>query len=92
MSNAHRRRGRRWRELRLEVLARDDWTCRLRIAGVCTDRATTVDHVIPIRAWPDGELVPSNLLAACRPCNGRKSDKVTAWRGKPPGEIDPWSL
>lgn len=87
-----RRGGRPWRNVRATVLARDQHTCVLRIHGVCIGRATTVDHVIPVAVWPEGEYVASNLVAACRPCNRRKSTKITGWRSPTPDEIDPYTL
>lgn len=87
-----RKGGRAWRTVRARVLARDRHVCQLRIAGVCTGRATTADHVIPVVRWPEGEYVESNLVAACAKCNRRKSFKVTGWRGRARDEIDPYTL
>jgi 5-methylcytosine-specific restriction endonuclease McrA len=55
-----------WRELRLEILERDGWTCQ-----VCGGPATQVDHVIP--RVQGGASVPENLRAACAACNQAKS-------------------
>lgn len=86
-----RKRGRKWTELSALVLERDARVCQLRIASVCIGEATTVDHYIPIKAWPEGEYVESNLVAACSPCNTRKAAKLTGWQERP-AELDPYSL
>jgi 5-methylcytosine-specific restriction endonuclease McrA len=57
--------------LRGAVLHRDDWTCRY-----CGKEATEVDHVAP-RAR-GGPTAPSNLVAACRPCNKTKGIRTPA--------------
>ena len=58
----------KWRRIRVEVLERDGYVCRIGIEGVCTGHAEVVDHVIPIVAGGDPFDV-DNLRAACRPCN-----------------------
>lgn len=69
-SSTARGLGQEWRRIRLLVLERDGWQCQLRIAGVCTGRATTVDHVLERDAG--GTHDPSNLRAACGPCNSHR--------------------
>ena len=57
-----------WKKLRLQVLARDAWTC-----TYCGDVANEVDHV-----WPKvrgGEDTLDNCVACCRKCNNLKKDK-----------------
>ena len=59
--------GRAWPKVRLAVLARDGWRCRIE-SPVCTGRATEVDHIVRLADggdWWD----PANLRAACQPCN-----------------------
>jgi 5-methylcytosine-specific restriction endonuclease McrA len=60
-----------WQHLRRIVFERDGNVCQLRYPGVCTHRASTVDHVI--EASDGGSNDPSNLVAACRPCNQLKA-------------------
>lgn len=55
----------RWKTLRKLILERDNWTCYL-----CGNRADQVDHLVPATAGGSDE--PSNLAAACGPCNNRK--------------------
>jgi hypothetical protein len=57
---------RRWRRIRAAVLARDGYVCRLRIAGVCTVKATHVHHTLGRQATGDD---PKYLVASCPECN-----------------------
>jgi len=61
-------RGTEWNRLRLQILERDHNQC-----AYCGAEADTVDHIIAKNNG--GEDIPSNLVAACRRCNGLKSDK-----------------
>ncbi|MGH2596125.1 MAG: HNH endonuclease [Actinomycetota bacterium] len=58
---------RRWKTVRLRILARDGHLCQIRAPG-CTGDATDVDHIV---APPAGgsRYDPSNLRAACGHCN-----------------------
>lgn len=58
--------------MRLYVLNRDRWICRIRLPG-CTDVATTADHIVSLDdggAWYD----PLNLRAACLHCNSLRGN------------------
>lgn len=61
-------RGADWNKLRAIILERDGHTC-----AYCGNEADTVDHIIAKNNG--GEDIASNLVAACRRCNGLKSDK-----------------
>jgi 5-methylcytosine-specific restriction endonuclease McrA len=58
-----------YKKRRLEVLARDQWTC-----FYCQQPATTVDHVIPIKAGGD-PIAYDNLVSCCTRCNSRKGSR-----------------
>ena len=60
---------RHYKRVRLEVLARDQWTCHY-----CMQPATTVDHVIPIKAGGD-PVAHDNLVACCTRCNSSKGSR-----------------
>lgn len=86
------RRGRPWRRIRAQVLARDPW-CTIR-GPRCTGKATTVDHIIPLSIRPDLAHDPSNLRGACVPCNSAGGARMTnarrrqrRTRGAPPQSI-----
>ncbi|SLB51882.1 HNH endonuclease [Mycobacteroides abscessus subsp. bolletii] len=64
---------RQWQQLRPKILRRDDHQCQIRTPGICTDRATLVDKIIPASARPDLALDETNLRAACGPCNDHKA-------------------
>jgi len=57
---------RAWRRLRIRILYRDGYACRLRIPGVCTGLATHVHHTLGREVTGDD---PAHLVAACAPCN-----------------------
>lgn len=56
----------RWQKVRLGVLNRDLWVCRV-VAG-CPVHASVADHVIPVAPGMPNALFfdPGNLRAACR--------------------------
>lgn len=55
------------RRIRLKVLARDNYTCYW-----CGRPGDTVDHIIP---WSrGGRTTMTNLVTACRECNGERGD------------------
>jgi 5-methylcytosine-specific restriction endonuclease McrA len=62
------RNSRAWRRLR-DGVVRDEPTCRLRFAGICTVVSTTADHIIPVSVRPELCMVRSNLRGACAECN-----------------------
>lgn len=70
----------KWRTLRSHILRRDGYRCRIATPGVCTGHATHVDKITPAAQQPGLALDPTNLRAACAPCNehkGRTTDKAT---------------
>lgn len=77
----------RWRRLTKQILKRDNHQCQIRYVGICTGRATEVDHIIPVTQG--GTDHPSNLQAACRECHlAKSSDEGHIAQGhKPPGRI-----
>jgi 5-methylcytosine-specific restriction protein A len=59
--------------VRAAILIRDEFLCRIR-GPRCTVAATCVDHIIPkARGGTDH---PSNLQAACAPCNAEKGARM----------------
>lgn len=78
MPSPHTSRGSQWNKTRLMILERDNYTC-----AYCGREATEVDHILAKANGGTDE--PSNLVAACKPCNGLKSDKPlvrTNWLNK----------
>jgi 5-methylcytosine-specific restriction endonuclease McrA len=61
--------GPEWEAVRLVVLERDGYRCTLNLE-CCTGVATTADHII--ERDQGGTNHPSNLRAACLPCNARR--------------------
>lgn len=72
-----------WRRTRAFVLHRDGYLCRVRIEGLCIERATCVHHLDGKEFGDD----PDRCVASCAPCNGRVADpnkvsahqRVVAW-------------
>lgn len=76
----HSASGRQWQAQRLRVLARDGWACAYCSADLVDGdkthpRGATVDHVSAIALDPDHSYSDDELIAACRTCNGLKSDR-----------------
>ena len=63
---------RKYKLVRLQVLARDEYTCQY----CYSPDATTVDHIVPVsRAEPHMAYDPSNMLACCVRCNSSKGSR-----------------
>lgn len=78
---------RRWRKLRAVILQRDGYTCKVpRNGRPCGAHATHVDHIVP-RADGGDMWDPSNLRAACAPCNLSRGTGATAKRGTVPVHV-----
>lgn len=58
-----------FKQLRLKVLNDAGWEC-----VYCGRYADTVDHVVPVSKG--GADTAENLRAACKECNGSKSNKM----------------
>lgn len=70
----HSARGTRWQAQRRRVLDRDGWTCCYcgrHLEGL----DATVDHIEPIALDPGRTYADTELVSACRRCNGTKADK-----------------
>ena len=79
-----------WASLRLDILKRDGYLCRIMGPG-CTQLATEVDHITP-----GDDHRPANLRALCHWCHSRKtigeaqqSQASIRARGKRPAEAHP---
>jgi 5-methylcytosine-specific restriction endonuclease McrA len=57
-----------WRRTRRSILHRHGYLCRLQ-GPKCTRIAETVHHLLPSSQFPERFYDPTNLVAACRPCN-----------------------
>ena len=73
----------RWKQLSKKVVERDGGQCAYCPTNTLTPGAVMgADHIIPVNVWPEGEFEESNLVCACRTCNGRKQDRLlmrTTW-------------
>jgi 5-methylcytosine-specific restriction endonuclease McrA len=66
-----------WQRLRKAVLARDGCVCRLR-GPRCRGYASSVHHLVPSSQAPELFWEPSNLAAACEPCNYGGGARIAA--------------
>jgi 5-methylcytosine-specific restriction endonuclease McrA len=76
---------RKYKLIRLQVLARDNYTC----AYCFSPDATTVDHIVPVsRSEPDMAYDANNMVACCVRCNSAKGSRsqrsFLAKRSTPP--------
>lgn len=78
----------RWQKFRLCILDRDKWLCVIGTEGLCTQKATQVDHIIPLVQGGE-KYDPLNCRASCAPCNlGRQ--KVSSQYEPPYKVISSW--
>lgn len=62
-----------WRNLRRNVLMRDDYCCRYHLAKGYIVKGNIVDHYIPVRDAYEDRYNESNLITSCSACNTRKA-------------------
>ena len=63
------RLSRKYKEKRLKVLSRDQWTC-----YYCSQAADQVDHIVPISRGGD-PVDMDNMVACCKTCNISKGNR-----------------
>lgn len=61
------------KQLRSEIMVRDNYTCRRCGKYMPDGVGLQIDHIIPIAKG--GKTIPSNLQVLCSKCNGAKSSK-----------------
>ena len=62
------------RELRKEIMIRDNYTCQKCGKYMPDEVGLHIDHIVPVSKG--GKTVRSNLQVLCSKCNGRKSNKI----------------
>lgn len=65
-----------WQRQRKRVLYRDNTFnggCQLQIPGVCSEKATQVDHKIPTWYTNVEQVEDDDLQGVCKPCHDKKS-------------------
>lgn len=62
------------KQLRQEIAARDNYTCRYCGKYMPDGVGLQIDHIIPVAKG--GKSIPSNLQVLCSKCNGAKSSKI----------------
>lgn len=72
MSSGRNGSTRAWRKVRVQVLIRDEYRCRVRLPGVCTGVATHAHHTLGTSTGNDMRY----LVAACAACNLKTGDPM----------------
>lgn len=62
-------------KLRVDILARDNYTCQMCGIGRKNNAILEVDHIYPVSKG--GTNDPSNLQVLCRDCNGGKGNRTS---------------
>ena len=69
------RLSRKYKEVRLRVLARDGYTCYYCGHEGQDGNGLTIDHVIPVSKAPELAIDENNMRIACKSCNSRKGSR-----------------
>lgn len=73
-----------WIELRYRVLRKYGWKCMACGATKASGAQIHVDHIKPIKLFPDLALREDNLQVLCKPCNfGKSASYMDDFRPKP---------
>ena len=62
------------KELRRQIMIRDDYTCQICGKYMPDEVGLQIDHIIPVSKG--GKTIPSNLQTLCSKCNGKKANKL----------------
>lgn len=62
------------RNLRVQIMKRDNYTCQICGKYMPDEVGLQIDHIIPISKG--GKSIPSNLQVLCSKCNSNKSNKL----------------
>lgn len=84
----------RWRRFRARILRLDlpapmRPRCQIGYPGVCTDRATCVDHIIPLSRG-GAKYAEDNARPACRECNTKRGAARAEVPDPPIREVSSW--
>ena len=69
------RLSRKYREVRLRVLARDGYVCYYCGHEGQDGNGLTIDHIIPVSKSPELAIDESNMRIACKSCNSKKGSR-----------------
>ncbi len=69
------RLSRKYKEVRLRVLARDGYVCYYCGHEGQDGNNLTIDHIIPVSKAPELAIDESNMRIACKSCNSRKGSR-----------------
>ena len=69
------RLSRKYKEVRLKVLARDGYTCYYCGHEGTKENGLTIDHIIPVSKAPELAIDESNMRIACKSCNSAKGSR-----------------
>jgi 5-methylcytosine-specific restriction endonuclease McrA len=69
------RLSRKYKEVRLKVLARDGYVCSYCGHEGSKENGLTIDHIVPVSKAPELAIDEFNMRIACKSCNSRKGKK-----------------
>lgn len=69
------RLSRKYKEVRLRVLARDGYVCFYCGHEGQDGNNLTIDHIIPVSKAPELAIDESNMRIACKSCNSKKGSR-----------------
>lgn len=69
------RLSRKYKEVRLRVLARDGYVCFYCGHEGTKENGLTIDHIIAVSKAPELAIDESNMRIACKSCNSKKGAK-----------------
>ena len=65
------------KELRQQIMIRDNYTCQCCGKYMSDEVGLHIDHIVPVSKG--GKTVPSNLQVLCSKCNGKKGNKTNVF-------------
>lgn len=80
-----------WKKLR-QLKLQQSPMCEICYSQGKISKANIVDHVRPIKEYPDGKLDISNLQSVCMSCHSRKTRNEEADRYNKKGEDKDWKF
>jgi 5-methylcytosine-specific restriction endonuclease McrA len=69
------RLSKKYKEVRLKVLARDGYVCSYCGHEGTKENGLTIDHIVPVSKAPEMAIDETNMRIACKSCNSKKGKR-----------------